>query len=107
MSERDLQITNPQESSSRLRSGINLVSRYETAIVSGATISSAFWLERANDVVGIRNEINPVTLAELSTLLLMSSVCATSIRFRDKPSQVLKSIGYIVTEPLRRKAKSE
>ncbi len=105
MSERDRQ-TPAAESTSHIRRGLNLASRYETVIVSGATISSFFWLEKANDAVGIDNKINPVTSVELGAVLLLSSVCATSIRFGDKPSQVLKSLGYIITMPLKRK-KSE
>lgn len=105
MSERDRQ-TPPAESASHIRRGLNLVSRYETAIASGLTISSVFWIQRFNDVVGVGNEMKPATLAELGVLAVASSVCATAMHSGDKPSQVLRDVGYVVTIPLRRK-KSE
>lgn len=107
MSERETFTSPPTESSSPAGRGINLVSRYETAIASGLTLSSIFWIQRFNDLAGIGNEIKPATLAELGTVLILSSTCATAIRSGDKPSQVLKSIGYVVSMPLRRKKKSE
>lgn len=89
------------ERESKLSRAKGLAGKYETAIDSTVVLSSVLWITKLNGLMGVGNDLNPVTVGEIGVLGVVSSACAAAIHMKEKPSKMLKSSAYVISLAFR------